>query len=59
MFSMISPLVICRTSARNEANEDASKLSFFETKGAEKMLFFFKLENFRSITYEQEVLRVH
>jgi hypothetical protein len=56
---MISPLVICRTSARNEANEDASKLSFFETKGAEKMLFFFKLENFRSITYEQEVLRVH
>ncbi len=36
IFKMISPLIICRASARNEANEDASKLSFFETKGAEK-----------------------
>jgi hypothetical protein len=54
---MISPLIICRASARNEANEDASKLSFFETKGAEKKIFY--CQKFRLITYEREVSQVH
>lgn len=35
MLRIISPLVTCLASARNDANENDSKFSFFDTNDAE------------------------